>query len=74
MVISWRKYYDLNITFSDAKPITNLNDAFISYTLQCLCDLDANFNKKHCFIGLMPARMPSLQVIPRGNLLNSCML
>ncbi len=38
IVISWRYFYDLNITFLDAKPITNLNNAFISYTLQSLCD------------------------------------
>ncbi len=38
-------FNDLNITFSDSKTVTNLNDAFISYTLQRLCHYDANYNK-----------------------------
>ncbi len=43
--------YNLNIIFSDAKPITNLNDAFISYTPQSLCDWDANYNKNIVLLG-----------------------
>ncbi len=54
-----RSFYDINITFSDAKPITSLNDAFISYTPQSLCDYDVKYNKKHCLIGQMPMRMAS---------------